>query len=171
MEYVLCRRDQSSSSGGWCPNSVPGFDTATYCTCVQYAGQVSVYNQRGRQEDLTFQCQRGCERLYGAFQVSTQCLRIYLQPGDDIPEMWLLPHLTSSSFPFSSSTPLTFHKGARSSDLGVLLLSSYCSLCLKHPSHILHPQVPLLPFPLPLCQPGSRILPLGSQRALCKPSS
>ena len=50
-----------------------------------------------------------------------------------------------------------------------LSLSSYCFPCLIHPSYILHLQVPLLPFPISLCQPGSRIL-VGSRGTHSKPS-
>lgn len=84
-----------------------------------------------RKRDLVFQCQKGQEsiRLEGGFQVCTWCLRMHLGPGHNIPEMWFLLHVISSSFPLSSSspTPLIPQRYLE------LFTQTYCSKVLRFP--------------------------------------
>lgn len=94
---MLSRRDQPSCLGDGCPDSVPGLGHMCSMRCSF--------------KDLVFQCQKGHSNIRpsGDFQVSAWCLRMYLGPRDDVPAIWLFPHLTLSSFPLSSCCPLYSH--------------------------------------------------------------
>lgn len=107
-----------------------------------------------RYSSLTRQEERPCvpvpkgtgehQALGRDFQVSAQCLQMYLGPRDAVPAIWQLLHLTLSSFPLFSSSLPHLHPTKVLGALGPrhILISSYLALCLKHPSHILYPPAP-----------------------------